>query len=178
MTRGVFIGRFQPLHYGHSAAIKFSLEHSDELIIVIGSAQKNHELDNPFTTGERYEMLIRYLKSERVTKPIYIAPLDDIENHSLWVSHLRSYLPPFDVIFSNNRLVRLLAEEAGIRVVPVPFYRREELMATKIREKILKDEPWQDLVPPPVYEYIKQIGGDARIKEIARAREDIHESSG
>jgi len=174
MVRGVFIGRFQPFHHGHGEAIKFALENSDELLIVIGSAQKNHELENPFTTGERYEMILRYLKTKDYRKPILITHMDDIANHSLWVRNLISYLPRFDYIFSNNRLVKILGEEAGLKVIPVPFYKREELMATKIRERIIKDEPWKDLVPEPVYEYIKEIGGDLRIKELAIAKEDVH----
>ena len=174
MVRGVFIGRFQPFHYGHSEAIKFALENSDELVIVIGSAQKNHELENPFTAGERYEMILRYLKTKDYKKPILITHMDDIENHNLWVRNLISYLPRFDYIFSNNRLVKILGEEAGLKVIPVPFYKREELMATKIRERIIIGEPWKDLVPDPVYEYIKEIGGDLRIKELALAKEDVH----
>lgn len=174
MGRGVFIGRFQPFHNGHAEAIKYALKNSDELIIVIGSAQKNHELDNPFTASERYEMIIRFLKTQKDLKPIYIAPIDDIVNHNLWISNLKTYLPPFDFIFSNNRLVKILAEEAGIKVIPVPFYKREELVATKIRQKIINDEPWEHLVPEPVYSYIKEIKGDIRIKELAKAKEDVH----
>ncbi len=174
MVRAVFIGRFQPFHLGHAEAIKYALDNSDELLIVIGSAQKNHELENPFTTGERYEMIIRYLRTKDYKKPILITHMDDIVNHSLWVSNLRAYLPSFDVIFSNNRLVKILGEEAGIKVIPVPFYKREELMATKIREKIIRGEPWKELVPEPVYEYIKEIRGDIRIKELAQAKEDVH----
>jgi nicotinamide-nucleotide adenylyltransferase len=119
-------------------------------------------------------MILRYLKTKDYKKPILITHMDDIENHNLWVRNLISYLPRFDYIFSNNRLVKILGEEAGLKVIPVPFYKREELMATKIRERIIKGEPWKDLVPDPVYEYIKEIGGDLRIKELALAKEDVH----
>ncbi|MFZ0222198.1 MAG: adenylyltransferase/cytidyltransferase family protein, partial [Candidatus Nitrosopolaris sp.] len=39
MSRGIFVGRFQPFHLGHMATIKFALEKVEELVIVIGSAQ-------------------------------------------------------------------------------------------------------------------------------------------
>lgn len=36
MTRGLFVGRFQPFHLGHLHVIKELLEKVDELIIAIG----------------------------------------------------------------------------------------------------------------------------------------------
>ncbi len=175
--RGIFIGRFQPFHNGHAAALRYGLENSDELIIVIGSAQKNHELDNPFTAAERYEMIVRFLKSDGFKRAIYITPIDDIVNHNMWVAMLKSYLPRFDVIFSNNSLVNLLAGEAGIKVVPAPLLDREQLMATRIREKIIKGEKWEHLVPKAVYDYLLEIRGEERIKSLAKVKEDIHVNS-
>ncbi|MBV9668355.1 MAG: adenylyltransferase/cytidyltransferase family protein, partial [Nitrososphaeraceae archaeon] len=55
--RGLFVGRFQPFHLGHLATIKFALSHIEELVVVIGSAQKSHEIRNPFTAGERIQMI-------------------------------------------------------------------------------------------------------------------------
>lgn len=177
MRLNAFIGRFQPFHNGHAAALNYVLERSDAVVVVVGSAQKNHELDNPFTAGERIEMILRYLEWLRPQKPVYPMPLDDITNHNLWISHLRSYLPRFEEIYSNNELVHLLASEAGVKVIPVPLVEREELMATRIRERILRGEEWEHLVPKPVYEFIKEINGEERIRAIARAREDVHISN-
>ncbi len=176
-VRGIFIGRFQPFHNGHAAALRYGLENVDELVIVIGSAQKNHELENPFTAGERYEMIVRFLKSDGFNRAVYITPLDDIVNHSIWTSMLRSYLPKFDVVFSNNALVNLLAGESGIRVVPAPLLDREQLMATRIRERIVKNEKWEHLVPRVVHDYLLEIKGEERIRALAKAREDIHSSN-
>ena len=60
MTRALFVGRFQPFHYGHLHAIEKILEECDELVLVVGSAQMSHEHDNPFTAGERIEMIRAY----------------------------------------------------------------------------------------------------------------------
>ena len=57
MSRGLFIGRFQPIHIGHITAITNALKIVDELIIVIGTSNKNIDLNNPFTTGERIEIV-------------------------------------------------------------------------------------------------------------------------
>ncbi|MFB0514560.1 MAG: adenylyltransferase/cytidyltransferase family protein, partial [Candidatus Bathyarchaeia archaeon] len=39
VKRGLFVGRFQPIHKGHVKAISDILKQVDELVIVIGSAQ-------------------------------------------------------------------------------------------------------------------------------------------
>ena len=54
---GLFVGRFQPFHNGHLAAVKHALKNVDYLYIVVGSAQRSHERDNPFTAGERIMMI-------------------------------------------------------------------------------------------------------------------------
>ena len=56
-VRALFVGRFQPFHYGHLRALAIILQEVEELIIVVGSAQMSHETDNPFTAGERLEMI-------------------------------------------------------------------------------------------------------------------------
>ena len=66
VTRGLFVGRFQPFHLGHLAAIKYVLKKVDELVIVIGSAQYSHRRNNPFTAGERLVMVRKALEEAGV----------------------------------------------------------------------------------------------------------------
>ncbi|MCJ7770703.1 adenylyltransferase/cytidyltransferase family protein, partial [Candidatus Bathyarchaeota archaeon] len=76
--RGLFVGRFQPFHLGHGEAILKLLEDMDEIIVIIGSAQLSHEIDNPFTAGERY-MMIRSAFHELKIKPnrYHLLPVPD-----------------------------------------------------------------------------------------------------
>ena len=53
MSRGFYIGRFQPYHYGHQAVLEQIAGSVDEIVIGVGSAQVSHTLDNPFTAGEK-----------------------------------------------------------------------------------------------------------------------------
>ena len=55
--RALFVGRFQPFHLGHQEAILHILREHEEVIIVIGSAQNSHDINNPFTAGERITMI-------------------------------------------------------------------------------------------------------------------------
>ncbi len=167
--RGFFIGRFQPYHLGHHNVIRHIVYEVDELIIAIGSAQESHTLENPFTAGERVLMVSKALDEidPELKKKVYIIPLEDIYRNSLWVSHVCSMVPPFDVVFSNNPLVIRLFKEAGFEVRTTEMYNRNEYQGTEIRKRMLKGERWEDLVPKSVAKVIREIGGIERIREIA-----------
>ncbi len=70
--RGLFIGRFQPPHKGHIKVIQNLLAKVEELIIIIGSSQISHELDNPFTTGERICMMKSALDEAEINPYKYL----------------------------------------------------------------------------------------------------------
>lgn len=165
--RGFFVGRFQPYHLGHHEVVKNIIHEVDELIIGIGSAQESHTLENPFTAGERVLMIVRALEELEVDKRVYVIPLEDIYRNSLWVSHVCSMVPPFDVVYTNNPLVYRLFKEAGFEVRHTKMYNRNEYQGTEIRRKMLEGKDWEKYVPKAVAEVIKEIDGIARIREIA-----------
>ena len=80
--RGLFLGRFQPFHNGHLYVVEEMIHDKsiDEIIIGIGCAQEAYTLENPFTAGERFEMINNTLRMQSWygTKPIYIIPIMDI----------------------------------------------------------------------------------------------------
>jgi nicotinamide-nucleotide adenylyltransferase len=51
MSRGLFIGRFQPFHNGHYMAIKDILKIEDEVIICVAASQISYTISNPFQVG-------------------------------------------------------------------------------------------------------------------------------
>ncbi|HNL86858.1 MAG TPA: nicotinamide-nucleotide adenylyltransferase, partial [Methanoregulaceae archaeon] len=114
MTRAFYIGRFQPYHNGHQYVLEKIAGTADAIVIGVGSAQLSHEKENPFTAGERILMITESLKDIRV--PLYVIPIEDIKRNALWVAHVRSMVPPFDIIFSSNPLVMRLFSEEGIPV--------------------------------------------------------------
>jgi nicotinamide-nucleotide adenylyltransferase len=169
LKRGLLVGRFQPPHIGHLSAIKSILRECDELIIVVGSAQYSYTFKNPFTAGERIEMIRLMLQEERLPlEKIMIIPIPDIGEHSLWVSKVRTFVPRFDIVYSNNPLVQRLFTDAGCQVKPIELYRREEVVGTLIRKKMIEDEDWREYVPRIVVKYIESIGGVERIKQVCR----------
>src|SRR5512137_1813375 len=129
--RGLYIGRFQPYHLGHQAVIhKIALD-VDEIVIVVGSAQSSHTPKNPFTAGERLAMI--YSALEELRDRCYVIPLHDIDRNDVWVSHVKSMTPSFDLVYSNNPLVVELFAEAGMEVKKPPMYERALYSGTAIR---------------------------------------------
>ncbi|HEX9262319.1 MAG TPA: nicotinamide-nucleotide adenylyltransferase [Candidatus Bathyarchaeia archaeon] len=167
--RGLYVGRFQPFHLGHLDAIRTVLENVDELVIVIGSAQYSHNANNPFTAGERLMMVRRALQEAGVDySRLWVVPVPDVHLHMLWVSALEGYTPTFNVVFSNEPLTRRLFMEKGYKVKSIKFFERKNYNSTLIREKMLKDETWTSLVPESVTQFVREIDGVNRLRDLAR----------
>jgi nicotinamide-nucleotide adenylyltransferase len=166
--RGLFVGRFQPFHLGHLGAIKTALERVEELIIVVGSAEYSHSDKNPFTAGERVQMIRAALKEANIDPGKYlIIPIRDVHIHATWVPFIVSQTPNFDVVFTNEALTSRLFKEREYKVERIPFLQRDDYSATEIRKRILKGKNWESLVPKSVAELLVKIHGIERIRELA-----------
>ncbi len=165
--RALFVGRFQPFHKGHLSTVKQILEKYDELIIMIGSAQYSHTNRNPFTAGERIEIIKETILDEGIPiEPIYIVPVPDTGIHSIWVSHVQSLAPSFDVVFTHNKLVKKLFTEKNIKVQQTVLLDRSHISGTEIRKKIAHGENWEEYVPKKAVDIIKSKKLDQRIIEL------------
>ena len=169
MTTGLYIGRFQPFHLGHLEAVKHILGKVDELVVVVGSAHDSHTVENPFTAGERITMIRLALKEAKIDANRYtVLPLPDAEFHKVWVYHLLSQTPSFDLVFTNEPLTSRLLKEAGMRVERIPMFNRTSLTATEVRKRIIEGKNWEELLPKSVASYVKQIKGEERMREISQ----------
>ncbi|WP_435344963.1 nicotinamide-nucleotide adenylyltransferase [Haloarchaeobius sp. HRN-SO-5] len=165
MVRGFYIGRFQPYHDGHHSMVETIAEEVDELVLGIGSAGNSHTSHDPFTAGERIMMITKSLVDYDLVT--YAVPIEDLDRNSVWVSHVQSMSPSFDVAYSNNPLVIRLFEEAGIEVRQSPMFNREVLEGTEVRERMIAGEDWEALVPDACVEVIREIDGVERIQMVA-----------
>jgi len=168
--RALFIGRFQPFHHGHQKVVERLLELYDEVIIAIGSAESSFTEDNPFSAGERVDMVRAAFTPSQLSR-LVIIPVRDVNDHSLWVSHLKSYVPSFRVVHSNNPLVTELFDRAGVKVVPIEYVDRGLKEGKLIRELMAegKDE-WKRHVPEGCADFIESIKGAERLREMKRKR--------
>jgi nicotinamide-nucleotide adenylyltransferase len=164
-TRGLLIGRFQPFHNGHQQLVSKITSDLDELVVAIGSAGDSHTVRNPFTAGERIMMVTKTLESLDITT--YAVPVEDLNRNSVWVSHLQSMSPHFDVAYSNNPLVIRLLNESGIQVRQTEMFDRDALKGSEIRKLMVRDGDWQQYVPVTVEEVIEEIDGIERITQVS-----------
>jgi len=171
MRTSVFIGRFQPFHLGHLDAIRQSLQHTDLLFIGIGSSQENFLPQNPFTTGERIEMIKSALDEAKIPTDKYlIIPVPNINNYELWPHHVEQYLPPFDSIFTCSDIVETLFKTANkTRKTPWKIHRlqkNKKISSTQIRTNMLKNKKWDQMVPKSTASLLKAWDAPARLKSI------------
>ena len=165
MKRGLIAGRFQPYHIGHHNAIKKILGKVDELIVVIGSAKQSHEQKNPFTAGERIEMISEALRADGLYGKVYIIPVEDVQENSIWTTKIITYCPKFDVVFTNNPLVKQLFE--GVRFKTEKMVsEQKDIDGANIREMMLEGDDWKKLVPKPTVAYLEKIKAVQRIKAV------------
>jgi nicotinamide-nucleotide adenylyltransferase len=167
--RALYIGRFQPYHRGHQAVLEKIAAEVEEIVIVIGSAQESHTPENPFTGGERMEMIYAALSESDLRERCVVTPLQDIKRNSVWVSHLQSMVPRFDAVYSNNPLVVQLISEAGIQIRKPHMYQRDLYSGTAIRKLMREKRDWSWLVPAAVAAFIEEKGGVERLISVSKS---------
>jgi len=86
----------------------------------------------------------------------------------MWISEVIGYTPKFNVVYTNEPLTRRLFMEAGFDVRPIPFIKRKIYSATEIRKRMIENENWEELVPKAVAEYIEEIDGVQRVRDLAK----------
>jgi nicotinamide-nucleotide adenylyltransferase len=60
-------------------------------------------------------------------------------------------------------LTQILYHKRGKKVIQVPFKEREILSGTNIREQIISDQNWQELVPEGTKTVLQKIGAKNRL---------------
>src|SRR5437879_10973083 len=109
------------------------------------------------------------LKEAKMDANRYTAlPLPDAEFHKVWVSHLLSQTPSFDLIFTNEPLTGRLLKEAGMRVEKIPMFNRTSFTATEVRKRIIEGKNWEELLPKSVDASLKPLQGEERMREISQ----------
>lgn len=121
----IFIGRYQPYHYGHISLIQQKLDQGIPALILVRDIEPDEK--NPFTTLQTIDMIQKYHASKG--DDVTVAYIPDIEsvNYGRGVGYeINEYQPPKDIGF---------------------------ISATKIRESIENgDDSWKDLVDESIQE--------------------------
>lgn len=150
--RAVVVLRAQPVHVGHLQLMEQAAALADEVIVVVAAAEQAYTQKNPFTAGERLQ-LVRASLSTTVRSRCWLLALPSPAWPAMAVTQLRFCLPPFDVIVTNNPVLRAMAEAEGIEVVGCAPVRvdDEAVSATGIRALLASnvEHPRLTQVVPP-----------------------------
>ena len=170
-VRALVVGRFQPFHTGHLRLVEQAASAYGEVIVAVASAQNNHLPRDPFTAGERIEMIRRALADEGPGDALarcIVLPVSDRPDNAAWAAHLRSALPPFGAVLTGNPYVAMLLSGAGVAVDRPEMVERKKYVGSGIREMMARgDRAWESLVPRAVAAYVNEIGGAERVCTIA-----------
>lgn len=163
----LFIGRFQPFHLGHLTVVQKAVQENDHLSIGIGSSQANFRPENPFTAGERFQMVNAALQEAGIPRDKYsIIPVPNIKNWALWPEHIQTYFPPFNKLYTGSETVKALFQGRNKSIEIVDITKEVKTSSTEIRELMVEGKQWDMLVPKSVAALIEKWGGVDRLSSI------------
>ena len=144
LSKAVFLGRFQPFHEGHYKVVKKYRDDFEDFSVLIGSAGKEDEDENPLSFEERKEII------QECFPDLKVQALEDEEKtdegNRKWVSKLEEL--GADKVISGNSLVQRLVEEyTDMEVLEPDLHDPEIYSGTEIRRRIRSGEEWRYLVP-------------------------------
>ena len=162
---GLLIGRFQPFHLGHLEALQFALSKVDKLWVGLGSSNKPVQKNNPFSAEERKQMILSSIDNTMKEKiSIYFIP--DLDNHVKWIEKIDTIVPKFDIVFSNDELTKHLYSKRSVQIIAIPFLNRNVLSGTNIRDLIISDQKWDNLVPQGTRNFLKNTSAKEHLKNL------------
>jgi len=155
MVKASFLGRFQPLHLGHSQVIENYREEYDGLELIIGSSDRSRTEENPLTVEEREKIIrecfpdidIRHLPDEE----------DDDVGDRKWAEQLEKEMDGDVLLTANPNVKQLVEQHTGIEVHEQDQYDEEIYSGTEVRRRIKSGEEWRYLVPDCAKEIIDDL---------------------
>jgi cytidyltransferase-like protein len=135
--RAIFIGRYQPYHYGHTSLVQQKLNEGVSILIMVRDIEP--DMKNPFTTEQTVSMIKKYHDSRN--EDVEVMAIPDIEsvNFGRGVGYeVNEFQPPKDLGF---------------------------ISATDVRNSIdMKNDDWRSMVDNSIQEDIIKYLNDNKIK--------------
>ena len=127
--------------------------------------KKSNEKKNPFSAEERKEMIISSIESSMLGR-VKIFEIPDVDNHEKWTFEIDQIVPKYDIVFTNDEFTKTLFKKRQINVMPVVLKEREKFSGTNIRQLIIDDKNWQDLVPQGTRKVLDKLNAKKRLKNL------------
>ena len=92
----IFVGRYQPYHFGHIELIQQKLNEGIPALIMIRDIEPDEK--NPFTTEQTVSMIEKYHKSKGDDVKVIIIPDIESVNYGRGVGYeINEFIPPKDI---------------------------------------------------------------------------------
>lgn len=160
----VYAGRFQPFHNGHLAVVKWVLQQVKDLTIVIGSMQEYGQKRHPLNFNQRKEIIQNSLVVQNITNYRIVGVVDFLSDITWAKKFVKTtgFKTNEIVVLTSNEWARASLEKIGVQVMMHPMF-LYDLSATSVRKRIADGHNWEELVPAPAAEYLKQHNLDKKI---------------
>lgn len=158
----VFIGRFQPFHLAHMRTIQIALEHSQHVILALGSAQNERNIKNPFLAVEREQMILSNFSEEDQARIKFVHVID-VYNDEKWQKLVKSLVS--DVVESHAKvgLIGHFKDDSSYYLKFFPEWEMVELeslegalSATPMREAYYRGEIQTDKFPQGTIKFLQK----------------------
>lgn len=106
----IFIGRYQPYHYGHIGLIEQKLNEGIPALIMVRDIEPDEK--NPFTTEQTVTMIEKYHSSKNHDVKVIIIPDIESVNYGRGVGYeINEYTPPDNISYISATRIRELISQ-------------------------------------------------------------------
>lgn len=107
----VFVGRFQPYHFGHQAVVQRALQEAAHVLLLIGSARRPRSVRDPWTAEERADFIRCTLTPEERERVTCLPLMDAVYNDTNWTEVVQAS------VHATLKLRGLTTEEAKVALI-------------------------------------------------------------
>jgi nicotinamide-nucleotide adenylyltransferase len=147
------LGRWQPIHLGHQAALHSLCDQFKQVVIGIGSSNIE-DYRNPFTLTEVVDMLNLSLGGYSNFESV---PIPDVLDDVAWCEQLGQSIGQLTQFVTANPFVKSLLSDRFTISHPsefIPDDRKVAISGTMVRREMARGDAWQSLVPAEIANYI------------------------
>jgi bifunctional NMN adenylyltransferase/nudix hydrolase len=187
----VLIGRFQPFHNAHLDIVTEAMKLADQLIIVVGSANKPRSFKNPFTVKERISIISDALYQQKLEEryhcQVWFTTVEDtFYNDNAWATRVQEGVSKFVKPDQTTAIIGHKKDETSFYLDMFPQWPFEDfpvyyplLHASDIRDlyfrKNVNFDYLSNVISPTTLNFLIAFYGTSYFDSIVEEREFIEE---
>lgn len=178
----IFVGRFQPFHSAHLEIIKRCTALTNQLVVIVGSANQPRTYKNPFTFAERERMIKD--ATQGLNLRVYVEPnVDTIYNDTDWATRVQGIHSKYQCLGTKTAIIGYKKDESSFYLSMFPQWEFidveeiEPLSAVNIRDlyftRTYNSNFIKNVVPETTYDFLQEFRRTMEFEQIVREREFV-----